>query len=49
VELFSKHQGDLLAFFVTAMTSDVVAPTTGTRALGAYFAERIPKTESRES
>ena len=38
-KLFSKHQGELLAFFTTAMTSDVVAPTTGTRSLRAHFAE----------
>lgn len=49
VKLFSKHQGELLAFFTTAMTSDVVAPTTGTRPLGAHFAARRPKTDNRES
>ncbi|MGD9367569.1 MAG: SDR family oxidoreductase [Desulfobacteraceae bacterium] len=36
-KLFNKHQGELLAFFITAMTSDVVAPSTGTRYLDAHF------------
>jgi len=36
----SKHQGELLAFFTTAMTSDVVAPTTGTRSLATHFEEK---------
>jgi uncharacterized protein YbjT (DUF2867 family) len=36
----SKHQGELLAFFTTAMTYDVVAPTTGTRSLAAHFEEK---------
>jgi nucleoside-diphosphate-sugar epimerase len=37
--LVNKHQGELLAFFTTAMSSDVVAPTTGTRRLDAHFRE----------
>jgi uncharacterized protein YbjT (DUF2867 family) len=37
-KVFSRHQGELLAFFTTAMTSDVVAPTTGTRSLEAHYA-----------
>jgi len=36
-KIFSKHQGELLAFFTTAMTSDVVAPSTGTHTLEAYY------------
>ncbi|NNE47142.1 MAG: SDR family oxidoreductase [Rhodothermales bacterium] len=36
----NRHQGELLAFFFTAMTSDVVAPTTGTQRLEDYFAGR---------
>ena len=36
-KIFSKHQGELLAFFTTAMTRDVVAPTTGTHTLEAYY------------
>lgn len=35
--MFNRHQGELLAFMVTAMTSDVVAPPTGTRTLEAHF------------
>ena len=37
VKIFSKHQGELLAFFATAMTSDVVAPAAGTHSLTAHF------------
>jgi uncharacterized protein YbjT (DUF2867 family) len=36
---FNKHQGELLAFFTTAMSSDVVAPSAGTRRLDAHFRE----------
>ncbi len=35
--LFARHQGELLAFFVTMMLSDVVAPNHGTRTLKAHF------------
>jgi len=38
-KLFNKHQGELLAFFTTMMTNDVVAPTYGTRLLAAHFRE----------
>jgi len=41
IKVFSKHQGELMAFFLTAMTSDVVAPTTGTRTLKAHFEELV--------
>jgi uncharacterized protein YbjT (DUF2867 family) len=34
---FSRHRGELLAFFLTAMTSDVVAPSTGNHTLEAYY------------
>lgn len=34
---FNRHQGELLAFFTTAMTSDVVAPSTGTHMLEDYY------------
>ena len=37
--VFNRHQAELLAFMTTAMTSNVVAPRTGTRKLGAYFDE----------
>lgn len=36
--VFSRHQGELLAFFTTAMTTDVVAPATGTHTLKAHYA-----------
>jgi uncharacterized protein YbjT (DUF2867 family) len=35
--LFSRHQADLLAFFTTVTTIDMVAPTTGTRTLEAHY------------
>jgi uncharacterized protein YbjT (DUF2867 family) len=37
VRLFNRHQGELLAFFTTMATSDVVAPSTGTRTLEAHY------------
>jgi len=37
VRLFNRHQGDLLAFFTTMATTNVVAPATGTRTLQAHF------------
>lgn len=36
-KIFNKHQGELLAFFTTAMTLDAVAPATGTHTLAAHF------------
>jgi uncharacterized protein YbjT (DUF2867 family) len=36
-KIFSKHQGELLAFFTTVMTSDVVAPATGTHTLKDHY------------
>jgi hypothetical protein len=39
VRLFSRHQGELLAFFTTMATTDVVAPPTGTHTLEAHFRE----------
>jgi uncharacterized protein YbjT (DUF2867 family) len=36
-KIFSKHQGELLAFFTTAMTSDVVAPAFGTHTLKDHY------------
>jgi uncharacterized protein YbjT (DUF2867 family) len=38
-KFFSQHQGELLAFLTTAMTSDVVAPAAGVRTLKAHFEE----------
>ena len=37
VRLFNPHQGELLAFFTTMATSDVVAPSTGTHTLEDHF------------
>jgi uncharacterized protein YbjT (DUF2867 family) len=37
--LFNKHQGELLAFLTTAMSTDAVAPATGTRRLEDHFAD----------
>ena len=37
VRLFNRHQGELLAFFTTMATTDVVAPPTGTRTLAEHF------------
>lgn len=37
VRHFNRHQGELLAFFTTMATTDVVAPATGGRSLEEYF------------
>jgi len=37
VRFFNRHQGDLLAFFTTMATTDVVAPSTGTHTLEAHY------------
>ena len=37
VRLFNRHQGELLAFFTTMATSDVVAPSTGTHTIEDHF------------
>lgn len=39
VRPFNRHQGELLAFFTTMSTIDVVAPATGTHTLEAHFRE----------
>lgn len=36
-KLFNRHQGELLAFFTTAGTSNMVAPTTGTHTLKEHY------------
>ena len=36
-KIFNKHQGELLAFFTTAMTSEVIAPAAGTHRLADHF------------
>ncbi len=51
VKRFSKHQGELLAFFTMAMTSDGVAPATGTCRLRDDFERQVlppaPEAERR--
>jgi uncharacterized protein YbjT (DUF2867 family) len=37
VRLVNRHQGELLAFFTTMATTDVVAPATGSHTLEAHF------------
>ena len=37
VRLFKRHQSELLAFFTTMATTDVVAPSTGTHTLEAHY------------
>jgi len=37
VRLFNRHQGELLAFFTTMATTDVVGPPTGTHTLEAHY------------
>jgi uncharacterized protein YbjT (DUF2867 family) len=37
--VINRHQGELLAFFMEAMTADSVAPGTGSRTLSEYFEE----------
>lgn len=37
VRLFNRHQGELLAFFTTMSTRDVVAPATGTHTLEEHL------------
>jgi uncharacterized protein YbjT (DUF2867 family) len=39
LKLASRHNGELLAFFATMMTSDMVAPAAGTHRLGEHFRE----------
>jgi hypothetical protein len=36
-KVFSRHQGELLAFFTTAMTRDTLAPAVGTHRLADHF------------
>ena len=37
VRLFNRYQGELLAFFATMATADVVAPATGTHTLETQY------------
>ena len=38
-KIFNKHAGELMAFFITMGTSDVVAAPTGTHSLRTYYKE----------
>ncbi len=48
VRLFNRHQGELLAFFTTMTTTDVVAPKSGTHTLKDHFHDLLgtPKGDS---
>lgn len=37
VRLFNRHQGELMAFFATMATSEVVAPPVGSHTLGDHY------------
>lgn len=37
VRIFNRHQGELVAFFTTMATMEVVAPTTGTHSLESHY------------
>jgi uncharacterized protein YbjT (DUF2867 family) len=37
IKFFNRQQGELLAFFTTMATADVVAPPTGTHTLGDHY------------
>ena len=39
VRVFNRHQGELLAFFTTMATTDVVAPAVGVHTLESHFRE----------
>ncbi len=41
VKLFNRHQGDLLAFFTTMATTEVVAPPTGTHSLEEQYRQLL--------
>ena len=41
LKCFNKHQGELTAFFTTMMTTDIVAPASGTHSLEMYFRELV--------
>ncbi len=44
-KLFNRHQGELLAFQTTVMTSDVVAPTTGNHTLKEHYSTLLNQSE----
>jgi len=48
VKLFNRHQGDLLAFFTTMATTDVVAPPTGTHTLDEHYRQHLGSQTAKE-
>lgn len=44
VKPFNRHQGDLLAFFTTMATADVVAPQRGTHTLDQHYRHLLEST-----
>jgi len=48
VKLFNHHQGDLLAFFTTMATTDVVAPPTGTHTLEEHYRQLLGSQTAKE-
>ena len=46
VKIFSRHYGDLLAFFTAGAISDFIAPPTGTHTLKAHFEAYAQKQNS---
>jgi len=49
VRLINRHQGELLAFFTTMATSDVVAPAMGSHTLADFFAAQAEPKKTRET
>jgi len=49
VGLVNHHQGELLAFFTTMATADVVAPTVGSHTLAGHFAELARQKRTEET
>ena len=47
-KLFKRHQGDLLAFFTTMATTDVVAPATGTHTLDGHYRQLLESKNAME-
>ena len=48
VKLFNRHQGDLLAFFTTMATTNVVAPPTGTHTLEEHYRQLLGSQTAKE-
>jgi uncharacterized protein YbjT (DUF2867 family) len=49
-KIFNRHQGDLLAFFTTMATADVVAPAIGAHTLDEHYCQLLgPQTAKEEN